>query len=78
MTREQALINLKLCKSLDDLLIFLTSEYATALSDNDWCELPTFGGIAPRNTSGIWSWDNNRVLSGQCASDLQIEDRIEP
>lgn len=38
----------------------------------DWTELPTFGGEAPADTQGVWSWDATRLLVGTCASDLRI------
>lgn len=28
----------------------------------DLAALPTFGGAEPRDTSGIWSWDNDDLL----------------
>jgi hypothetical protein len=44
------------------------------LDDN----LPTFGGPAPRDTSGVWSWDATHLLVGTCAQDLELAPRIEP
>jgi len=38
-------------------------------------DLPTFGGIEPANTDGIWSWDATRILTGACWSDITIETR---
>lgn len=75
--------------TLDDLLDLLTTcpacragadpidEHAPAhtCGDLDWTWLPTFGGEEPRDTSGIWSWDETRLLLGACASDLRIEAR---
>ncbi len=44
----------------------------------DWdTDLPTFGGEAPEDTTGVWSWDEDRVLWGTCADDLRILDRSE-
>jgi hypothetical protein len=37
----------------------------------DTSELPTFGGDAPADTSGIWSWDATRLL----VEDMQIVKR---
>jgi len=28
----------------------------------DLCALPTFGGEAPDDTEGVWSWDEGNVL----------------
>lgn len=41
----------------------------------DWTSLPTFGGEAPSDTEGVWSWDEDRLLVGSSASDLTIEPR---
>lgn len=75
--------------TLDDLLDTLTScpaclagadpldddAPAHTCGDLDWTTLPTFGGVEPRDTSGVWSWDETRLLVGTCASDLWIEAR---
>jgi len=37
--------------------------------------LPLYGGEAPSDTEGVWSWDKNRVLVGTCVEDLKIENR---
>lgn len=31
----------------------------------DICELPTFGGNQPSDTSGVWSWDQDHLLVGE-------------
>ncbi len=64
-------------KSLDDLF--------SAMKDNDprtldhhgqWSsELPTFGGLEPDDTAGVWSWDEKRILTGTCGADLAMEDK---
>ena len=42
----------------------------------DICELPTFGGATPRKTTGVWSWDDDRLLVGEGAfSEWHIIDR---
>jgi hypothetical protein len=38
----------------------------------DATDLPTYGGDEPANTSGIWSWDADRLLIGTCAGDMRI------
>lgn len=43
----------------------------------DWTDLPTFGGEAPRDTAGIWSWDATRLLVGDDARSLGIVERHE-
>lgn len=39
-----------------------------------WSSLPTFGGDAPADTTGIWSWDRDRVLVGD-GGDVEIVER---
>ncbi len=46
-----------------------------AHGDRDWTSLPTFGGEEPDDTSGVWSWDETRVITGTCADDLKIAPR---
>lgn len=72
--------------TLDDLLDTLTScpaclagadpldEDAPAhtCGDIDWTDLPTFGGVEPASTDGVWSWDETHLLVGECASELRI------
>ncbi len=41
----------------------------------DMTSLPTFGGMVPVETSGIWSWDSTRLLVGVGVDDLKIIDR---
>lgn len=62
--------------NLDDLCATLNtieSEMTTIREENDsaspntgeridLADLPTFGGIAPDDTIGIWSWDATRIL----------------
>jgi hypothetical protein len=43
----------------------------------DMTELPTFGGEEPRDTHGVWSWDNERLLVGDCIADFRIVAREE-
>ena len=38
----------------------------------DMTGLPTFGGEAPADTSGVWSWSASRLLVGACISEMQI------
>ena len=38
----------------------------------DWTSLPTFGGVEPHSTEGVWSWDATRLLVGTCADDIRI------
>lgn len=39
--------------------------------------LPTFGGRVPRSTTGVWSWDEKRLLVGEGINDLRIVSREE-
>lgn len=38
----------------------------------DYGELPAFGGDAPADTAGVWSWDDTRLLVGAGRDDLRI------
>lgn len=55
--------------TLDDLLALL-EERSNALDADerledaiDLADLPTYGGDEPRDTHGIYSWDESRVLA---------------
>ena len=40
----------------------------------DITDLPTFGGVAPKNTAGIWSWDAEyQIVAG--GDGFEIESR---
>lgn len=67
-------INTTTPTTLDALYEILTTTTDHGL---DWTDLPVFGGEEPRDTSGIWSWDQTRLLVGTCAGDLRIVDRDE-
>jgi hypothetical protein len=43
----------------------------------DYSDLPTFGGIEPRDTTAIWSWDENNLIIGECKNYLELIDRVE-
>lgn len=58
--------------TLDALLAYLKTE---AGQSADWSSLPTFGGPAPVDTFGVWSWDPNWQLVGDCAAELEIVPR---
>ena len=62
---------------LEDLHAALTGDDPGALDRHgEWrTDLPTFGGAEPADTSGVWSWDETRLLEGTCAADLEIVDR---
>ena len=40
-----------------------------------WDSLPTFGGIEPEDTEGVWSWDSENMIVGTCSGDIQIVPR---
>ena len=55
--------------SLDDLCRTLNSGpasashiYRSGALSPETARFPTFGGVAPPNAAGIWSWDASRVL----------------
>jgi hypothetical protein len=58
--------------TLESLLTYLKTENGGLA---DWACLPTFGGPAPEDTCGVWSWDATRVLRGDCAANLEIVPR---
>lgn len=69
-------------KSLDDLFsapkdfaALSRHEQAEADADILWEDLPTFCDIAPPDTVGVWSWDQDRQIVGTCARDFAIEPR---
>ncbi|AKT37804.1 hypothetical protein [Chondromyces crocatus] len=37
-----------------------------------WVELPTFGGVRPRATQRVWSWDEARLLVGESACEVAL------
>jgi hypothetical protein len=58
--------------TLESLLAYLRTELGQSA---DWDCLPTFGGPAPEDTCGVWSWDAHRILRGDCAANLEIVPR---
>jgi hypothetical protein len=64
------MINQQMPKNLDELFKSI-KKGEIELSP----QLPVFGGSEPESTSGVWSWDETRLLVGTCASDLRMERR---
>lgn len=65
-------------RHLGDLVEALRSTRVLSDEDQariDWTELPTFGGAEPSDTRGVWSWDDESLLVGSCADDLEVVDR---
>ena len=72
-------------QNLDDLLAAMQNattadEFAAlglpvAQGEPDWTSLPTYGGEEPDDTTEIWSWDEDRLIAGTCADDVQIVPR---
>ena len=60
--------------NLDELLAAVK---AGKYHDDVMHELPVFGGSEPRDTSGIWSWDETRLLVGTWDDDMKIVPRDE-
>jgi len=58
--------------NLDELLQAIR---AGRYSDRDMTRLPTFGGEPPADTSGVWSWDEARLLTQTASGDLRIVPR---
>jgi len=65
--------------NLDELLGILQRLKATMREQDranfSLANLPTFGGSAPSDTHGVWSWDEDRVLVGSSIKDMRIEPR---
>jgi DNA-binding phage protein len=63
--------------SLEDLMDLLKTAHEEGVEERqlDWTELPTFGGMAPDDTSAIWSWSPTHILTGLCADELSIKER---
>jgi hypothetical protein len=58
--------------NLDELLAEIKN---SELAENEYCELPVFGGETPRHVSdGIYSWDEMRVLRRE-NGEWRIEER---
>jgi hypothetical protein len=71
-------------RSLEELLAILREIEAECRGSEmdpaavyDATSLPTFGGDAPNDTSGIWSWDEKALLVGTCVDDMRIQKRPE-
>ena len=60
--------------NLDELCAYLRERREP---DLDWTALPTFGGCEPEYDGPTWSWDQTRLLVGECADDLRIVSREE-
>ena len=61
--------------SLDELLDAILAGDARlprAHGEIDMSALPTFGGLEPVDTAGVWSWDQSRLLVGGGSNDLEI------
>tara|TARA_R100001510_G_C7583814_1_gene155850 strand:+ start:479 stop:706 length:228 start_codon:yes stop_codon:yes gene_type:complete len=58
--------------NLDDLLTYIKSNI---VDDRDMCNLPSFGGEAPSDTTEIWSWDEERLIIGSCQDEYEIVTR---
>ena len=62
-------------KTLEELLTALRELPPIFSTDQLITDLPTFGGDAPADTAGIWSWDESRLLVGTCIDDMEIVER---
>ena len=68
-------------KNLKELLAKLREMTPAELNDVDMTSLPTFGGEEPKDTAGVWSWDEKNLLvgddvgTGNFAGDFKIVSR---
>lgn len=60
---------------LRDTLNLISEAGADDGNHVDYCNLPTFGGVAPQETEGVFSWDATRTLE-ECGK-WRVEDRCE-
>lgn len=60
-------------ESLEELRALLRRDAARGDDSRvEWADLPSYGGEEPADTRGVWSWDGERLLVGECAEDLAI------
>lgn len=45
--------------------------------DNDWTDLPTFGGEPIEDTTAVWSWDEHYKIVGTHSGDVNLAPRDE-
>jgi hypothetical protein len=62
--------------NLDDLFAALRAWNASGAdlveAGFDMTALPVFGGDEPANTSGVWSWDANRMIVGASLDEARL------
>ena len=64
--------------TLDELLACLKTDDPRLphIGDEiDWSALPTFSDRVPTDTTGVWSYDDTRVLVGDSPETWCLEDR---
>jgi len=64
---------------LDELLDILQrlkeTMHAQDFANLNLANLPTFGGATPNDTTGIWSWDEDRLLVGSSVGGMTVTNR---
>jgi hypothetical protein len=53
------------CREIEDADV----ENELAFRKVEITQLPTFGGPAPEDTTGVWSWNEDELLTGEGAFD---------
>lgn len=78
MTYADQIANAQSLEQLRDLLNAATAEQNAEIDARPhlMTSLPTFGGIEPSDTVGVWSWDAGRLLVGENAP-FEIVDRAD-
>lgn len=64
--------------NLESLYVAMRDNRPSTLDDHGdqyRTNLPTFGGDAPDDTEGVWSWNETHLIVGTCVSDLEIVER---
>ena len=70
------MIKLSQYRDLEDIVEFGRSPFSSC-ETIAWSDVITFGGRAPSETIGCWSWDEERVLVGDSIDELEIVTRAE-
>ena len=69
--------NLDECKTLEELCEFMNGLSIEEFEAQgiDVCDLPTFGGDEPDDTTGIWSWDEADIMVSWGDGEFIIDSR---
>lgn len=74
---ELARVAIESASSRDELCDTLNEVDDETMGLIDTSSLPTYMGAEPRETEGVWSWDETRLLTTDCNGVYIIEPRCE-